>query len=310
MGVIFVSIAALFTAYENFLFRRSSDNKGSTKGYLSLAFFSAFFLMIFLNPIRTGNYSFNLSICLLGFFAGAVLSFTLLSLGLALKKGPSGLSFAAMNSSSIIPAIIMAALFGAALGHSYTFYHGIGSLLVLLGLFWAGKNTSDLNNARQWMYFISLAFVLHVVFLLIMQWRVLLISSSELSPYYRLMSMTEAKSEWFMPMIYLGAFLFQIILFTVFEKRTFTQTEITYGLSGGLFNGSSTFFLIQATEYCTSIESYMIFPIFSVLIIIFCNLWGSYLYKEKINWKASQICMAGLIIGTVDWEHLLKKLGY
>lgn len=310
MGVFFVSIAALFTAYQNYLLRRSTESGGSTKAYLTLQFFSAFFLMILLNPVRTNNYSFNPSICFLGLFAGIILGIMLLSLGLAFHKGPVGLTIATLNSSTIMPAIVMATLFGAAFGHTYTLYHGIGSLFVLSGLFWAGRGLSGMSSFKQWFSFIGLAFIFHVIFLVIMQWRVLLITAPDLSPFYRLMTINEAKSEWFMPMIYLGAFLFQFIVYAISEKRFPTSIETGYGLIGGIANGCSTFFLIQATQYASKIENGMIFPIFSVLIIVFCNLWGSYLYKEKPNWRATQLCMFGLIIGTVDWDSVVKALGY
>ena len=50
----------------------------------------------------------------------------------------------------------------------------------------------------------------------------------------------------------------------------------------------------------------MIFPIFAVTIILLCNLWGQKLYKEKVNWMASGLCVVGLLIGTLDWKALLK----
>lgn len=48
----------------------------------------------------------------------------------------------------------------------------------------------------------------------------------------------------------------------------------------------------------------MIFPIFSVTIILFCNLWGQWLYKEKVNWFANACCIGGILIGTVNWSAL------
>lgn len=310
MGILFASIAAFFTAFQNLHMRKSIDQGGTTKAYLTLQFFSALFLMILLNPVRTGEYSYNGPLCTLGLFAGVILGIMLLSLGIALQKGPPGLTFAALSSSTIMPAIVMATLFGAAFGHSYTFYHGIGSLLVLGGLFWAGKGLAGMQDLKKWVTFIGLAFLFHIIFLVIMQWRVLLITSPNLSPVFRLMTMSDAQSQWFMPMIYLGAFLFQLIVFAFGEKRLPSSAEVSYGLLGGLANGCSTFFLIQATEFASSFENAMIFPLFSVLIIVCCNLWGSYLYKEQVNWRATQLCMAGLVIGTVDWNAILKALGF
>ena len=148
MGILFITIAAIFTAYQNFLMRKSIDRGGTTNAYLTLQVLSAFFLMILLNPVRTGIYSFNAPICILGLFAGIIFGIMLFSLGGALQRGPAGLTFATLSSSAIMPAIVMATLFGAAFGHPYTLYHGIGSLFVLFGLFRAGKGLSGRPPGR------------------------------------------------------------------------------------------------------------------------------------------------------------------
>jgi hypothetical protein len=60
--------------------------------------------------------------------------------------------------------------------------------------------------------------------------------------------------------------------------------------------------MIWSTEVSTPLEHAMIFPIFSVAIIILCNLWGQWLYKEKVNWLANACCVGGILIGTLDWK--------
>jgi len=310
MGIICAAIASFFCALGNLCMRRSIDHGGTTKGYLVIQFLSAIFLMILLNPVRTSQYTFNTPISLLALFAGITLALMLFSVGKALEKGPPGLTFAFISSSSVVPAIVMATLFGAAFGHQYTLYHGLGSILVLLGLFWASRDVSETKAMRSWVIAICLAFLLHVAFLVIMQWRVLLITAPNLSAFYQLMSPTEANSQWFMPMIYVGAFLCQLLVFLFSEKRVTNSYETGYGIIGGLCNGGSTFFLIQATEFASPIENAMIFPVFSVLIIVVCNIWGKRLYDEKVNWKATQLCITGLIIGTVDWSIVVKAFDF
>lgn len=310
MGIICAAIASFFCALGNLCMRRSIDHGGTTKAYLVIQFLSAIFLMILLNPVRTGQYTFNIPISLLALLAGITLALMLFSLGKALEKGPPGLTFAFISSSSVVPAIIMATLFGTTFGHQYTLYHGLGSLLVLFGLFWAGREVSKSKALRTWVIAICLAFLLHVVFLVIMQWRVLLITAPNISVFYKLMSATEANSQWFMPMIYMGAFLSQLLVFLLSEKRAPNSYETGYGVIGGLCNGGSTFFLIQATELASPLENAMIFPVFSVLIIVVCNIWGKRLYDEKVNWKATQLCITGLVIGTVDWSIVGKAFGF
>ncbi len=48
----------------------------------------------------------------------------------------------------------------------------------------------------------------------------------------------------------------------------------------------------------------MLFPIFSVTLIVGCNLWGKWLYKEQVHWKANAVCIGGLLLGTVDWSSI------
>jgi len=310
MGILLAAIAAFFCAFSNLCMRRSIDHGGTTKAFLVIQFFSAIFLMILLNPVRTGSYDVNIPITILAIIEGVVLALMLFFIGKALEKGPPGLTFAALNGSTVMPAIVMATVFGAALGHTYSMYHAIGSLLVLLGLFWAGRSLVGMKDLRQWALFVTFAFGLHIVFLVVTQWRVLQFSNPNLPEIFRLMSAQDAQSQWFLPLIYLGAFFFQFFVFTLSEKRLPNSSEAGYGVLGGICNGASTFFLIQSTEFASTIENAMIFPVFSVLTIVYCNLWGKYLYKEQVNWKAAQVCMLGLVIGTVNWETILKVFGF
>lgn len=306
MGITYALIAALFLSIGNFCMRRTIDSGGTTQGYLVFQFFSAFFLMILLNPVRTGNYEWNASISILGIISGITLTFMLIALGKALETGPPGFTFATLNGSTVMPAIVMALFFGSAYGHEYTVYHGVGSILVISGLFWAGFGFKEMDNVRSWLFFITSGFVLHILFLFFMQWRALLIYAPHLTNFFRVMSPKEAESSWFIPIIYLTCFMIQTISFAFSEKRLLRFSEIGYGFFGGIGGGASTYFLIQATESASPFENAMIFPIFSVMNIIISNSWGSYLYQEKINWKASQLCMLGLFIGTVDWKILLS----
>ena len=114
--------------------------------------------------------------------------------------------------------------------------------------------------------------------------------------------MDDAKNQWFMPMIFLAAFLVQALIFMINEKWRLKKGEVLYGILGGVANGVGTFFMIRATEVSTSFEHAMIYPIFSVSIIVLCNLWGQWLYREKVNWFATAICLLGILVGTINWS--------
>jgi hypothetical protein len=99
--------------------RRSIDSGGTTKGFLMIQLFIVFLVAILLNPVRSGDY--HWSNCMAGFSiaGGVVLALMMASLGRALETGPPGLTFAALNSSTVMPSILMVLLFGAAFNRQY-----------------------------------------------------------------------------------------------------------------------------------------------------------------------------------------------
>jgi hypothetical protein len=239
-----------------------------------------------------------------GIAGGLILAAMMASLGRALETGPPGLTFAALNASTVMPMILMVLLFGSSFGYIYTLWHGIGSILVVAGLFWAGWKASKWDQKGNWAMFITAAFCLHVIFLVFMQWRALFINFPGANGLFLSFDVDDAKSEWFMPMIFLAAALIQAVIYFSAEKRRPSRHETVYGILGGIANGVGTFFMIRATEVSTPFEHAMIFPIFSVTIIIICNIWGQWLYKEKVNWKANALCLVGILIGTLNWKVL------
>lgn len=310
MGIILVLVASCFTSLSNFCMRRSIDSGGTSKAYLMIQLTFATIVALLIGPIRTQEFSVNGSIAILGLGAGLVLGFMFLTLGRALEQGPPGLTFAILNASTVMPAIVMASLFGAAFGFIYTPWHAMGSILVLAGLFWAGRGLDGLKDKRAWLLFATLTFACHLIFLIVMQWRALVLNWPNPNELGSAFTSSEMASQWFMPFIYLAAALVQIVVYLTSEKRVPTKAEGLYGFVGGATNSISTFFLIWATEVANSIENIVIFPIFSVAIIVICNFWGQKLYQERVNWKACQVCALGLLIGTIDWKAFFSALGW
>ncbi len=306
MGIQLVILAALFVAGSNLCMRRSIDRGGSTKGYLMVQFFLVFLIAILLNPVRTGDYGWSNCMAAFGLAGGIVLAAMMASLGRALESGPPGLTFAILNASTVMPILVMVTLFGEKFGFVYTLSNGIGSAVVVAGLFWAGYETMRTGKMARWLTFAAAAFILHVAFLVFMQWRALFLNFPGATGLMLSFDVEQIRSEWFMPMVFCAAAFIQFIIYFVTEKKLPTQGEFLYGILGGILNGTGTFFLIRATEVSTRLEHAMIFPIFAVTIILVCNLWGQWLYKEKVNWSACILCVLGLFIGTLDWNTLLK----
>jgi drug/metabolite transporter (DMT)-like permease len=302
MGIQLMLLAGVFIALSNYMMRKSIDAGGTTKGFLMVQLFIVFVVAILLNPVRMGDYQWSGCMSLFGLAGGLVLALMMASLGRALESGPPGLTFAALNSSTVMPSIVMVLIFGAAFGYHYTLWNGLGSLLVVIGLFWAGWQTHASKQKSVWFSFVSAAFFLHVIFLVFLSWKALFMNYPGENGLFLSFDMDDAKNQWFMPMIFFAAFAIQALIYFKSEKRWLKKGEVLYGVLGGVANGVGTFFMIRATEVSTPFEHAMIYPIFSVSIIVLCNLWGQWLYKEKVNWIATGVCLVGILVGTINWS--------
>jgi hypothetical protein len=306
MGIQLMIVASLFVAVSNYCMRRSIDSGGSSKAFLMIQLSIVFLVAILLNPVRTGNYEISSCMALFGIAGGIILAVMMICLGKSLESGPPGLTFAALNSSTVMPMLLMVFLFGAPFGYVYTLFNGLGSILVILGLFWAGWGARSSEKKMRWTTFVIGAFVMHTLFLIIMQWRALFINFPGENGLFLNFDVADAKSQWFMPAVFFAAALIQIIVYIATQKRLPNRSETLYGVLGGITNGVGTFFMIWSTEVSSPLEHAMIFPIFSVAVILSCNLWGQWLYKEKVNWLANGLCVFGILVGTLDWKVLFS----
>lgn len=306
MGIQLMIIASLFVAASNYCMRRSIDSGGSSKAFLMIQLSIVFLVAVLLNPVRTGNYAMSSCMILFGLAGGIILAVMMICLGKSLESGPPGLTFAALSSSTVMPMILMVFIFGAPFGYIYTLFNGLGSLMVILGLFWAGWEARSSEKKMRWAAFVIGAFVMHTLFLIIMQWRALFINFPGENGLLLNFDVADAKSQWFMPAVFFAAALIQIIVYIATQKRLPNRSETTYGILGGIANGTGTFFMIWSTEVSNSVEHAMIFPIFSVALILSCNAWGQWLYKERVNWPANALCVLGVLVGTLDWKVLLS----
>ncbi len=302
MGIQLMIIASLFVAASNFCMRKSIDSGGSSKAFLMIQLAIVFVVAILLNPVRTADYAFSSCMVAFGLAGGVILAVMMVCLGKSLETGPPGLTFAALNSSTVMPMVLMVLLFGAPFGYAYTLLNATGSVLVVLGLFWAGWAARSSEKKRRWIAFVVGAFVMHTLFLILMQWRALFINFPGENGLFLNFDTQDAKSQWFMPAVFFAAALIQLVIYVATQKRLPNRSETLYGILGGLANGVGTFFMIFSTEVSTPVEHAMIFPIFSVAVILSCNLWGQWLYKEKVNWLANAVCVFGILIGTLDWK--------
>ncbi len=299
MGFLFALLAAIFASSSNYCLRRSMDNRGSARAFLVVQSTFSFFVMILLNPLRMHDFVWNNRVATLGLFGGLILGLLLWGIGKSLEKGPPALTLAVINASSIMPALVLFLFFGIHYGHSYTLWNGFGSMIVILGLFWAGHTSIKNEKWRSWTFFSTMSFVLHALFMIYLSWWAMVLTSSlplgPLLPFH----IETAHVHWFMPALFFIAALFQLGVYLTQEKSMIKGSEFIYGVFGGLANGMCAFFLVKAPQVASGWQNAMLFPLYSVSGIVFCNIWSQLVYKEKVNWKANTICIAGLIIGTV-----------
>ncbi len=302
MAIVLALLTGALYALSNYAMRRSIDGGGATSAFIVVQMFSAALAAVFFNPIWAGDYAFNTPLAMFGLGAGVLLAILLFTLGKAIEKGPPGFTFAVLNSAAVFPGLIMAIAFGAAFGFLYNAWHAVGSIVVIIGLFLGARGMAKIQDFKGWWSFSAIMFSMNIAIFVLLQFRAMLINVPHPEEIVSFFTSVGIRSQWFIPLYYLGAALTQSLIFFPSEKRLPQKREITSGLLGGIANSAGTFCLIRSTEAATGLENAVIFPILSVTTIILSNLWGQQLYKERVNWFACAVCVVGLIIGTVEWS--------
>ncbi|NGX42511.1 MAG: hypothetical protein K940chlam7_00791 [Chlamydiae bacterium] len=296
MATSWMVVSGFLGAMSNLCMRRSMDKNGSARAFFVFQLFFTCLVTILLHPVRTGSYGWNSQIALMGLCGGIFLGSMKWMLGKALQRGPAGLTFAAVNSASVMPAIVMVLALGSTLNYELTPHDLAGSILVLMGLFWAGWDKSEKPKTRAWILFAASAFLLHVLFLVLTEFRAIFLNKHFPNMDNWLINPEKMASEWFVPTIFAAAAGMHAVIYCISEKRIPIMWEVLWGILGGIFNGACAFFFMRAAETATMRESSFIFAIFSISLIIVCNLWGQWLYNEKVNWKANTLCLIGVLL--------------
>lgn len=300
MGIVLALIAGFFNSLTNFCVKKGINIEGTAKTFFLCQILASSFFALILGPLLKREFAIQLYPSLLGICAGVILYTMLFSLGLALEKGTPGLTFATLNSATILPGILMAYLFGIDCGFSIGIVHIVGLLFVIIGLFWGVTGIKQIREKNVWIAFASLVFLFHVFLLCLFQYRAMLVKVSGLKQF---------DSEWFTPFMFLTCSSIQFIT-QLYSNRKFPNfKEIIIGFIGGLTNLLCTLSLLLSAKKALPFENAIIFPVASVASILLTNFWSQKLYSEQINWKACQLLVFGIIIGTINWKLILTKIG-
>ncbi len=300
MGIALALIAGFFNSLTNFCVKKGVDIGGTAKPFFLCQILASSLFALILGPFLKGESTIQLYPSLLGMCAGVILYMMLFSLGLAVEKGTPGLTFAILNSATILPGILMAYLFGTDYGFSIGLAHIIGLVFVIIGLFWGITGVKQIREKNIWIAFASMVFLFHVFLLCLFQYRAMLVKISGLEHF---------DSEWFTPFMFLTCSSIQIITYFYSNRRFPSHKEIVVGVAGGLTNLLCTLSLLLSAKKALPFENTIIFPAASVAGIVLTNFWSQKLYSEQINWKACQLSVFGIIICAINWSFVLNKIG-
>lgn len=299
MGILLALIAGFFNSSTNFCVKKGVSIGNSANPFFLCQMFASTLFALLLGPILKQDFSLPLYPSLLGICAGVILYVMLLSLGLALKAEVPGLTFAILNSATMLPGIAMAWLFGDACGFSVSLGHIFGLLLMTVGLFWGIVGVEQVKKKENWMLFSTMVFLFHALLLSLFHYRAILV---------KMFHLTEFNSEWFAPLMFFTCFCIQLVTYLCADRRVPSSAELMVGFAGGLTNLLCTLSLLLAAEKAQPFENVVIFPITSVACIALTNVWSQKIYFEQVNWRACQLSAIGIVIGSINWEQIFCKL--
>lgn len=291
-------LAASSGALNNYFYRRSTGTAASPNVFLLVFYAISLCSAFILNP-GIFKQEWNAIPFIIGGFTGLLNVILMFLISKAMKTGPSGLTFAFQNSSSVFPNLILYSLFGTAFGFIVTTYQLIGMVLVLLGLFIGAGLGGEGRVRKTWLMYALGCFAVQTLILTIFQWRCLLFCNTFENHHFLIpATYPEGSDSFFMPGFFLVALLFAAFLYWR-SGDAMEGSQIYYGSLSGLANGLSTFFLLLSTKVATPLEKGVIFPLFAVGVILLCNLWGRWVYKEPINIPSNVLLSAGIVVSSL-----------
>lgn len=309
MALILMLFSGVLVGLGNYFMRRSMDAGGDSRSYILIQLFLSAIWTITTGPLANMEFSTTTPTLIYGVLTGACLAFFMRFLGQAMARGPVSLTVAFINASTLLPALIFYLVFGKSFGFEYKVATALGSLLVLFALFQATKRdfSQDSSDAQRnrltfpWLYATMGCLILHTFMLVLIQLRSMSLCE-EIGDHFLLLKSSTHGSEAFLPIMFVSAWIIQWLQSSRKGMRWPVQKEWLFGCLGGLANGSSIQLMAMGTFIATGAQAAMMFPLYSVSIIVTCNLWGLLLYKESVYWPASILAITGIAVGTINWS--------
>ncbi len=305
MNILLSCGAAFLVAIAQLCLKRSVDVRLSSKAFFMIQYWIVAIAAALLFPFSTGQYLCSPQVAMLAVIGGIFLWFVLLISGNALDKGLSGMSSALFWGSWIVPSQLMYFLFGPRYGYEYEYTHVAGIVLVCMGVFWLMMTLRQHQNFVMIAMMVGAIFLLQGLFFSYLHWHDILTKPgqnySPLLPYHILVR----EDQWFFPILLATTAVMSSITYYLRVKRTPHGLEFTYGIFGGALYAAAAFFLLQAFDEGEMWEKAALLPSFFSVIILLCAFWGKRLYHELIIWRPVFLIIAGVLIGTTDWDYFV-----
>lgn len=298
MVVLLVLAASLGVGLSNLALRKHLERGGESSQYFAVQLPAIF--LISLLGIHGADLLHPHPFLLAWSVLSGLLFYALMHfLGRAVQSGPAGLTFAVLNASTVFPAALMALWPGKQFGFSYELMQVLGATLIVGTLFFAVRQERKEAKELRWALYTGALFLTHILLLLAMQWRGLWIQN-ELAPRFGMqINPIEANSTLYMPLMFLTASICQLA--AVGPKNIFKIPASTwkFGPLGACANGVGTFCLLLALRHAEGISAVILYPLYAVATLLFCNFWARYLYQEKVRWGVLTLCSTGIMLASI-----------
>ena len=301
MSIIWMIFSGAFVTGVNYMMRKSLDKGGSVLAYLIMQMGLACVTSFFLNPFKLGLPPVSMGCAVLGIFGGLCFGLMMPMLAKALEKGPAGLTFAFLNTSCILPGLILGLLLGKSFGFVLKEEALFGMFIVFLGVFLTGLNSKENRLSSSWMFFCLLTILFHVGLLISIQIKPVLQNETFAQLLQWPYPFTKESGSWFMPISFAVGTIIQLLRLAIEKGKSWTYNGFKYGVVAGILNGAAVLCMEHAFVISNPSQSLILFPLYAVTIIIGTQIWSRLIYKEPIAWVSCILCSLGIFVSCFDW---------
>lgn len=300
MALVYVLLASFLIALCQFCILAKAQESGKDEVLMAVRFFISAIICVFAFPMCKGEYHLEPLTFTLALVAGLLQGLLMLYTRKALCLGQSNVSIAVLNSSCIVPPMLMAAVFGKEFNFSYSLLNALGAFLVVFGFFYAARKLSAQKEVNQPNFFkiLSIAFLFQVVFLIFLQWKSLNFKTA-LPLHILLPFQGIEESLWFNAIMFFTCAMFQLCQVTTWPASLNRQDVCVFGILGGFANGFSGVLLLEAIEKANSmLENALLYPLLSIGTVCFCQFLARWWLKEELQWKANFFFLLGILLSS------------